>query len=107
MKSSSSDVPLRVVRDVFIGQLNNAVRGFRRKNFSNESIHSIRKELKRARATLRLLRPSIGAGAYHRENFDWAGVCFQREALQGEAERTGRNPCALGDSIKCYVFSIS
>jgi hypothetical protein len=38
---------------------------------------------------------------------DWAGVCFQREALQGEAERTGRNPCALGDSIKCYVFSIS
>jgi CHAD domain-containing protein len=69
MKSSSSDVPLRVVRDVFIGQLNNAVRGFRRKNFSNESIHRIRKELKRARASLRLLRPSIGAGAYHRENF--------------------------------------
>jgi CHAD domain-containing protein len=67
-RSSSSDVPLRNVREAFIGQLDNAERGFRRKNISDESIHRIRQELKRARATLRLLRPSIGAIAYHREN---------------------------------------
>jgi CHAD domain-containing protein len=67
-RSSSSDVPLHVVRNAFIGQLDNAERGFRRKIISDESIHRIRQELKRARATLRLLRPSLGAVEYNREN---------------------------------------
>jgi CHAD domain-containing protein len=39
-----------------------------RKRLSDESIHELRRELKRARAGLRLLRPAVGDPAYTREN---------------------------------------
>jgi CHAD domain-containing protein len=59
-------VPLYAVRDVFLRQLNNAIHALRGR--SDERIHDVRKELKRARATLRLLRPCMGTDAYRREN---------------------------------------
>jgi CHAD domain-containing protein len=38
------------------------------RRLTDKEVHSARKNLKRARAMLRLLRPSIGKRAYHREN---------------------------------------
>jgi CHAD domain-containing protein len=52
-------------REIFVRQLQGAVEelGARKPN-----IHGARKQLKRARATLRLLRPTIGEELYRREN---------------------------------------
>jgi CHAD domain-containing protein len=63
---SRLNVSLYAVRDVFLRQLNNAIRALR--GSSEEGIHDVRKALKRARATLRLLRPCTGADLYRREN---------------------------------------
>ncbi|HEV7614289.1 MAG TPA: CHAD domain-containing protein [Steroidobacteraceae bacterium] len=60
------NVPLYAVRDEFLRQLDHAVRALQ--GSSGERIHDVRKELKRARATLRLLRPCMGADPYRREN---------------------------------------
>jgi CHAD domain-containing protein len=38
------------------------------RSLTDEAVHSVRKNLKQARAMLRLLRPSIGTSAYRREN---------------------------------------
>ncbi len=67
MKGDSAlKVPLYAVRDELIQQLNDAVRALG--GTSDERIHEVRKELKRARATLRLLRPCMAADAYRQEN---------------------------------------
>ena len=63
---SALKVPLYAVRDVLIRQLDDAARALR--GSSDERIHDVRKALKRARATLRLLRPCMAADAYRREN---------------------------------------
>ncbi|HYN14009.1 MAG TPA: CHAD domain-containing protein, partial [Burkholderiales bacterium] len=51
------------------GQLEHALKALNgRKRLSDESIHELRRELKRARAGLRLLRQAVGDPAYTREN---------------------------------------
>ena len=41
-----------------------------RRRPNDESMHEVRKDLKRARAALRLLRDAVGDAAYERENFE-------------------------------------
>jgi CHAD domain-containing protein len=62
---SSPARPVRQCRKVFVHQLKCALEEL---ECSKPSIHGARKQLKRARATLRLLRPAIGDDLYRREN---------------------------------------
>jgi len=56
------------VRDELLGHIEMAVKALPTREPSDEQIHRARKELKRARADLRLLRHTIGQAAYAREN---------------------------------------
>lgn len=62
---SSPDRPVSQCRNVFARQLKCALDELER---STPNVHAARKQLKRARATLRLLRPAIGGDLYRREN---------------------------------------
>jgi len=64
----SADVPIHTVRQVLVAQLDEAIKGLSQGAPSDRVVHQIREKLKRARAALRLLRPCIGAQAYHRQN---------------------------------------
>jgi CHAD domain-containing protein len=64
----SADAPMRTVRQVLVRQLAKAIAGLERRDPSDHAVHEARKELKRARAALRLLRRCLGDGAYRREN---------------------------------------
>jgi len=59
---------MRVVRRALAEQLDKAIAGLERRNHSDRAVHEVRREIKRARATLRLLRQGIGVDAYNREN---------------------------------------
>jgi CHAD domain-containing protein len=61
---------LHKVRDVLLEQLDDAIGRLKKNGRSDTTVHDVRRELKRARATLRLLRKSIGGPAYRRDN--WA-----------------------------------
>lgn len=63
-----SESGTRSTREIARKQIAEAVRALWSGSPPDESIHDARKELKRARATLRLLRDSMGDTAYHREN---------------------------------------
>jgi CHAD domain-containing protein len=54
----------RIVRE----QIGKALEALDGKKLSDEAVHSARKELKKARATLRLLREALGDAVYRREN---------------------------------------
>lgn len=56
---------MRQCRDIFVRQLGGAIAELAG---SKPNIHGARKQLKRARATLRLLRPAIEDQSYQREN---------------------------------------
>jgi CHAD domain-containing protein len=56
------------VRRIARAHVAQALESLERKSPSDEDIHTARKELKRARATLRLLREAIGDTAYRRTN---------------------------------------
>ena len=64
------DLRLHKVRDLLLEQLDDAIGRFKKNGKSDAAVHDVRRELKRARATLRLLRKSIGGPAYRRDN--WA-----------------------------------
>jgi len=61
----SPDRPVQQCRDILVQQLAAAVHELAG---HKPNIHGARKQLKRARATLRLLRPAIGDEPYRREN---------------------------------------
>ena len=61
----SPDSPVQQCRDILVRQLGAAVQELAG---NKPNIHGARKQLKRARATLRLLRPAIGDEPYRREN---------------------------------------
>jgi CHAD domain-containing protein len=61
----SPDRPVRQCRDIFVQQLGAASRELAGRK---PNLHGARKQLKRARATLRLLRPAMGDELYRREN---------------------------------------
>jgi len=59
---------MHTVRRILLAQLDEAIAGLKRRNRTDQTVHEVRLELKRARATLRLLRKCIGVDAYRREN---------------------------------------
>jgi len=63
-----ADAPMRTVRQVLVRQLARAIAGLERRDPSDRAVHAARKQLKGARAALRLLRRCIGDKAYRREN---------------------------------------
>jgi CHAD domain-containing protein len=62
---ASPDRPVQQCRDILLRQLASAVEEL---EGNDPNVHGARKQLKRARATLRLLRPAIGEDLYRREN---------------------------------------
>jgi CHAD domain-containing protein len=101
----SPDRPVQQCREICVRQLNAAVQELARRK---PNIHGARKQLKRARATLRLLRPAIGDEAYRQENIaarDAARPLSQArdedvlgQAHEGLIERFG--PAASGIQIR-------
>jgi CHAD domain-containing protein len=61
----SPDRPVQQCRDIFVRQLGCAIEELEGRK---PNVHGARKQLKRARATLRLLRVAIGDELYRREN---------------------------------------
>lgn len=68
--TTTHDLRLHKVRGVLLEQLDDAIRRLQKNGKSDATVHDVRRELKRARATLRLLRKSMGGPAYRRDN--WA-----------------------------------
>jgi CHAD domain-containing protein len=70
MKRPIADGTLQAatVRDELLRHVETAVKALRGGDPSDKQIHRARKELKRARANLRLLRDTVGQSAYIREN---------------------------------------
>jgi CHAD domain-containing protein len=64
----SANTPIRTAREALLAQLAKAVDGMEQDTHSDVAIHDIRKELKRARASLRLLRACIGTAQYRKDN---------------------------------------
>jgi CHAD domain-containing protein len=67
-KSIRPEVTLADVRRCVYGRIADALRALKTGRLSNESVHEARKDLKRARAGLRLLREAVGKPAYKRAN---------------------------------------
>ncbi|HTT03588.1 MAG TPA: CHAD domain-containing protein [Steroidobacteraceae bacterium] len=55
-------------RHILRQQVRRALQALARRELSDAAVHSARKDLKKARATLRLLRPALGDTTYKREN---------------------------------------
>jgi CHAD domain-containing protein len=66
--SKERDSSMHIVRDMLVAQLDKSVAALQGRGARDPVIHDVRTELKRARASLRLMRKCIGARAYHREN---------------------------------------
>jgi CHAD domain-containing protein len=101
---TSPDRPVPQCREIFLRQLGSALEEL---DGSKPNIHGARKQLKRARATLRLLRAALGDELYRRENVvarDAARPLSQArdeevldDALDGLLQRFG--PTAAGLQI--------
>ncbi|HTV95923.1 MAG TPA: CHAD domain-containing protein [Steroidobacteraceae bacterium] len=63
-----ADTPAQVAREALLDQLDKVLGQIAKRRRSDAAIHGVRKELKRARATLRLLREHIGVVEYRRDN---------------------------------------
>jgi CHAD domain-containing protein len=61
----SPDRPVQQCRDIFVRQLGCAIEEL---DGRKPNVHGARKQLKRARATLRLVRPAVGDESYRSEN---------------------------------------
>lgn len=64
----NDEAGLQGVRRVFQGWIEDASDALRKKRITDTGIHDARKQLKKARAALRLLRDAIGEVAYRRDN---------------------------------------
>lgn len=58
----------RGVRRILVAQLDHILDTLARQSLSDDDVHSIRKQLKRVRASLRLLREALGAAEFQRLN---------------------------------------
>jgi CHAD domain-containing protein len=67
-QTNGSAVRPQVVRETLRRQIGDALRTLRAPALDDEGVHRARKDLKRARANLRLLRPAIGEPVYARAN---------------------------------------
>jgi len=64
----STDTPTHIARRALLAQLDKTVEELGKRHRSDADVHNIRKELKRARAALRMLRECIGVREYRRDN---------------------------------------
>lgn len=66
----TGDAPLAPhrIRETLLGEVEGARRGLSQPDPSDESVHEVRKQLKRARGTLRLLRTAVGTVRYRHYN---------------------------------------
>jgi CHAD domain-containing protein len=67
-RTVNGTVQAPTVRDELLRHVESAVKAIRARESSDTQIHTARKELKLARANLRLLRDAVGKAAYTREN---------------------------------------
>jgi CHAD domain-containing protein len=96
---TSPDRPVQQCKEIFVRQVGCAIEELAG---GKPNVHAARKQLKRARATLRLLRPAIGDELYRRENIaarDAARPLSQArdeevlsQVLEGLVERFGAAP---------------
>jgi CHAD domain-containing protein len=73
------------VRRIARHRISDALELLEKKKLDDEAVHAARKELKRARATLRLLRDALGSSTYSREN-----IALRDVARPLSAARDGR-----------------
>jgi CHAD domain-containing protein len=64
----SAETPTHIARRGLLAQLDKTIEELGRRRRSDLAVHNIRKELKRARAALRMLRDCIGVVEYRRDN---------------------------------------
>jgi len=62
------DAPIGGIARVLVHQIDGALRALSRVSLTDRGVHDLRKRLKEARASLRLLRREIGRSDYHRTN---------------------------------------
>ncbi len=67
-QAAAAAAPLTAVGGLYLGQVGAAAASLRKRVDSDAAVHDTRKTLKRARATLRLLRAALGDAAFRREN---------------------------------------
>ena len=67
---------MRTVRRFLLGELDGAIAKLETGDLTDRNVHAIRKEFKRVRAALRLLRPCLGSAAYRRENAGYFVVVY-------------------------------
>lgn len=65
---SAADTFTQMARRALLAELDKTIRGLGERRRSDVAVHDIRKELKRARAALRMLRECIGVIEFRREN---------------------------------------
>jgi CHAD domain-containing protein len=65
---TSAETPAHIARRALLAQLDETIEQLGQRRRSDASVHNIRKELKRARAALRMLRECFGVAEYRREN---------------------------------------
>ena len=108
----SPERPVQQCREICVHQLGAAIEEL---TGHKPNIHGARKQLKRARATLRLLRPTIGDESYRRENIaarDAARPLSRArdeevlsQAQEGLVERFG--PAASGVHFRHHTHALS
>jgi CHAD domain-containing protein len=64
----SAEPATHIARRALLAQLDKTIEELGKRRRSDAAVHNIRKELKRARAALRMLRDCIGVAEYRREN---------------------------------------
>jgi len=108
----SPDRPVQQCRDIFVRQLGCAIEEL---DGRKPNVHGARKQLKRARATLRLLRAAIGDELYRRENVVARDAArplsnarddeVMSDALRGLAERFGTT--ISGENVRPAAHAVS
>jgi CHAD domain-containing protein len=108
----STDRPVQQCRDIFIRQLGCAIEEL---DGRKPNVHGARKQLKRARATLRLLRAATGDALYRRENVVARDAArplsnarddeVMSDALKGLAERFGTT--ISGENVRPAAHAVS
>src|ERR1700682_6471091 len=67
-KTTTPSRPVAQLRTIFVGQLDEVISTWDRGFTSDDVVHEVRRDLKRLRALLRLLRGSVGDATYNRAN---------------------------------------
>ncbi|HKO19425.1 MAG TPA: CHAD domain-containing protein, partial [Acidobacteriaceae bacterium] len=68
VKLTGKSAPTKEARDILLCQIDEALPALRKKRVSDSRIHDARKQIKAARATLRLIRKALPKAQYRSEN---------------------------------------